>query len=153
MTIATDNDRESFRNTKRWYAKHPELGMPGIISTEPFVSHEQFELERKLLWPRVWLMVGRAEQIANPGDYFVKEIPSNDVSLIVVRGRDNTIRTFHNVCPHRGSQLCFNNDGTGGNARSGFACPYHGFSFGLDGKLFFVPDEANFYNLDRKSVV
>jgi phenylpropionate dioxygenase-like ring-hydroxylating dioxygenase large terminal subunit len=149
MTSATENDQESFRMTKRWYAKHPELGTPGVISTEPFVSEQQFELERKLLWPNVWLMVGRAEQIAKPGDFFVKEIPSNNVSLIVVRGRDNVIRSFHNVCPHRGSQLCFNKTGS---SAGGFACPYHGFSFSLDGKLTFVPDEANFYNLDKSKL-
>jgi phenylpropionate dioxygenase-like ring-hydroxylating dioxygenase large terminal subunit len=142
---------ESFLNTKRWFRKHPELGQPGIISTDLFVSDEQFELERKLLWPHVWIMVGRTEMIAKPGNYFVKEIPSNDVSLIVVRGRDGAIRTFHNVCPHRGSQLCFNDSGTGATTGA-FVCPYHGFSFSLDGRLRFVPDEDNFYNLNKEKM-
>jgi phenylpropionate dioxygenase-like ring-hydroxylating dioxygenase large terminal subunit len=151
MTSAPENDQDSFRMTKRWYPKHPELGEPGVMGTEPFVSERQFELERKLLWPNVWLMVGRTEQIAKPGDYFVKEIPPANASLIVVRGRDGVIRTFHNVCPHRGSQLCFDKSGTGGSLGA-FACPYHGFTFGLDGKLRFVPDEANFYNLDKEKL-
>lgn len=144
----TESEHELFRMTKRWYAKHPELGPPGVISTDVFVSEHQFELERKLLWPNVWIMVGRAEEIAKPGDYFIKEIPSNNVSLIVVRARDGVIRAFHNVCPHRGSQLCFNKSGSGGSTAA-FDCPYHGFTYSLDGKLKYVPDEANFYNLDK----
>jgi phenylpropionate dioxygenase-like ring-hydroxylating dioxygenase large terminal subunit len=135
---------ESFRDTKRWFRKHPELG-PAGISTDAFWSQEQFDLERERLWPHVWLMVGRAEEIPAIGDFLVKDIPSNSVSLLVVRGRDGTIRAFHNVCPHRGTQLCWGKHGS----VAAFTCPYHGFTFNLEGRLTFVPDEANFYDLDK----
>jgi phenylpropionate dioxygenase-like ring-hydroxylating dioxygenase large terminal subunit len=141
------DDADSYRRTKRFFPKHPEIG-PAGMSAEPFRSQEQFELERDLLWPRTWLMVGRAEEIPKPGSYFVKEIPTNSVSLIVIRGRDGKIRSFHNVCPHRGSQLCWDQHGS----VAGLTCPYHGFSFNLEGQLTFVPDEANFYDLDKSKM-
>ena len=78
----------------------------------------------------------------------MKDIPSNSVSLLVVRSRDGQIRTFHNVCPHRGTQLCWGKSGS----VAAFNCPYHGFSFNLEGKLTFVPDEANFYDLDKSQM-
>lgn len=118
------------------------------MPVEPFISEEQFALERDLLWPHVWLMVGRTEEIPEPGDYLVKEIPTNHVSLIVVRGRDGVVRAFHNTCSHRGSQICWEKSGQTGSTTA-FRCPYHGFTFGLEGKLQFVPDEDNFYALDR----
>ena len=138
---------ESFRDTKRWFRKHPELG-PAGISTEAFWSQEQFDLERERLWPHVWLMVGRAEEIPGVGDFLIKDIPSNSVSLVVVRGRDGKIRAFHNVCPHRGTQLCWGKHGS----VAAFTCPYHGFTFNLEGRLTFVPDEANFYDLDKSQL-
>jgi phenylpropionate dioxygenase-like ring-hydroxylating dioxygenase large terminal subunit len=118
------------------------------VPVELFVSEEYCARERTLLWPHVWLMVGRVEDIAKPGDYLIKEIPLNRVFLIVVRGRDDVVRTFHNVCPHRGSQLLWECNGSTGKTNA-FRCPYHAFTFDLTGKLKWVPDDANFYELDR----
>ena len=148
MCPADDVEAESFLSTKRWFPKHPELGPPNQMPMEPFVSEEQFALEREHLWPHVWLMVGRVEEIAEPGDYLIKEIPTNHVSLIVVRGRDGVIRAFHNICSHRGAPVCWEKSG-GTGTTAAFRCPYHGFTFGLEGKLQFVPDEENFYDLDK----
>jgi phenylpropionate dioxygenase-like ring-hydroxylating dioxygenase large terminal subunit len=147
MSAEAVDEPESFRETKRWFRKYPELG-PAGISTEAFHTQEQFELERDRLWPHVWLMVGRSEEIPGVGDYLVKDIPTNSVSLLVVRSRDGQIRTFHNVCPHRGTQLCWGKSGS----VAAFNCPYHGFSFNLEGRLTFVPDEANFYDLDKSQM-
>ena len=145
------DDPDSFEHTKRWYPRHPELGPPGFIEAAPFVSEDQYARELELLWPRVWLMMCRVEEIPEPGDYLVKEIPANKVSLIVVRGKDDKIRSFHNVCPHRGSQLCFEKSGGVGSTIS-FSCPYHGFNYDLKGQLTFVPDEGNFYDLDKRKI-
>jgi len=146
MSTVPAAESDSYRETKRWFKKYPELGVPGI-PVDPFISEEQFARERQLLWPHVWLMVGRAEHIPEPGDYFTKAIPPANASLIVVRGRDQVIRAFHNVCSHRGSQLCWESGFRGHTAA--FKCPYHGFTFDLEGHLRFVPDEANFYGLDK----
>ena len=141
-------DADSYLSTKRWFARYPGLGAPGI-PVEPFISDEHFHLERQRLWPNVWLMTGRAEHIPEPGDYFIKDIPPLNASLIVVRGRDRVVRGFHNVCPHRGSQLCWEKSGTRGSTTA-FKCPYHGFTFDLEGILRFVPDEENFYGLEKQ---
>jgi len=137
-------DPDSYRNHKRWFPKHPEIG-PAGVDAEPFHSKEQYDLEVQKLWPHVWLMVGRAEEIPAVGDYLVKQIPTTQMAVIVVRGRDGVIRAFHNVCPHRGSQICWEDKGS----VAAFTCPYHAFTFNLEGKLTFVPDEANFYDLDK----
>jgi len=147
MPVSQAADADSYLSTKRWFAKYPGLGAPGVPA-EPFISEEQFSLERQRLWPNVWLMVGRTEHIPKPGDYFIKEIPPLNASLIVVRGRDRVVRAFHNVCSHRGSQLCWERSGTRGSTTS-FKCPYHGFTYDLEGKLRFVPDEENFYGLEK----
>src|SRR2546430_10054876 len=55
-----------------------------IFPVEPFTSEDQFARERQRLWPRVWLMVGRAEHIPEPGDYFTKAIPPANASLIEI---------------------------------------------------------------------
>jgi phenylpropionate dioxygenase-like ring-hydroxylating dioxygenase large terminal subunit len=150
MATAQNDEAESYLTTKRWFAKHPDLGPPGI-PVAPFISEEQFALEKRRLWPRVWLMVGRVERIPKPGDYFIKEIPPADASLIVVRGRDRIIRAFHNVCAHRGSKISWEPSGACGFTTA-FKCPYHGFTYDLEGKLKFVPDEENFYNLDKSKM-
>jgi phenylpropionate dioxygenase-like ring-hydroxylating dioxygenase large terminal subunit len=150
MATAQNDEPESYLTTKRWFAKHPDLGPPGI-PVAPFISEEQFALEKRRLWPRVWLMVGRVERIPKPGDYFIKEIPPADASLIVVRGRDRIIRAFHNVCAHRGSKISWEPSGACGFTTA-FKCPYHGFTYDLEGKLKFVPDEENFYNLDKSKM-
>lgn len=150
MSAAQNEEAESYLSTKRWFAKYPKLGSPGI-PVEPFISEEQFVLEKRRLWPHVWLMVGRIEQIPKPGDYFIKEIAPLDASLIVVRGRDRTVRALHNVCAHRGSKICWEPSGARGTTTA-FKCPYHGFTYDLDGKLKFVPDEENFYDLDKTKV-
>jgi len=81
------------------------------------------------VWRRGWLFAGHTCQIQEPGDYFTFEI-DND-SLIVVRGDDGSINTFHNLCRHRGTLLCDQASGTVGR----FVCPYHQWTYARDGSL------------------
>lgn len=146
------SDRTEFPYaTKRWFPKHPELGAPGKIPVELFFSEEQHARERERLWPHVWLLAGRVEEIADVGDYLIRDVPICNASILVVRGRDKVIRAFHNVCPHRGAQICWQNSGETGTTAT-FRCPYHGFTFNLEGQLTFVPDEENFYDLDKATM-
>ena len=146
-SISTEGP-DSWRSTKRWYRKYPDLQPPGQVPVEPFVSKEQYALERQELWPHVWLMACRVEEVAKPGDYLIKDIPPLGISLIVVRGKDGAVRTFYNVCPHRGSKICWQESGSRDSATA-FRCPYHDFTYDLDGRLIYVPDEENFYDLDK----
>ncbi|MFP6681410.1 MAG: hypothetical protein VCB07_04355, partial [Gammaproteobacteria bacterium] len=78
---------------KMWTLDYPELGTDPV-STEPLVSPEYFERERDTVFRRSWLNVGREGQIPNPGDYFVQEVAACNTSVILVRGKDGTIRGF-----------------------------------------------------------
>ncbi len=114
------------------------------VPIEPCVSPTSFEQERERLFRRVWLNIGRVEAIPNAGDYFVKELTICRTSVLVVRSTDGRIRAFHNMCSHRGSKLAWDTHGT---CRR-LTCKFHGWSYSLDGRLRFVPDEDRFFDLD-----
>lgn len=128
----------------KWHDLYPELGT-GPISLAPYVSRAYFEKERDQLFRKLWLNVGRVEQIPAAGDYFVKELRLLETSIIIVRDRDNGIRAFHNMCSHRGNQLVWD---TRGRSRR-FVCKFHGWAYGLDGALRGVTDERNYFDLER----
>jgi phenylpropionate dioxygenase-like ring-hydroxylating dioxygenase large terminal subunit len=130
--------------TKRWFKQYPALSTEPL-PLEPYLSEKQFALERERIWPHVWLMVGRVEEIKEPGQYFVKDIPVCNTSLLIVRGCDGVIRAFHNVCSHRGNQVCWDASGS----TNSFTCRFHGFTYDLAGNLKAVPDEQMFFNLNK----
>jgi len=92
-------------NGKTWHAQYPELGT-GPVPIEPYISQEYFDLERERIFRKVWLNVGREEEIPKPGDYLVKDLPVCGASILLVRGKDGRIRAFHNVCSHRSNSWC-----------------------------------------------
>lgn len=104
------------------------------LDRECFVSHEVYALEHERIFFRTWLLAGHVSQLENAGDYFLYELENE--SVIVLRDQAGAIRAFHNHCRHRGSRLCREKQGTIGNA---LVCPYHAWSYGLDGKLRNVP--------------
>jgi phenylpropionate dioxygenase-like ring-hydroxylating dioxygenase large terminal subunit len=101
------------------------------VSTDRYYSPDHHGRERERLWMRVWQVAGRADDIAEAGDWM--EYRLFDQSYVLVRGREGIIRGFVNSCRHRGNALC---EGKGRAAR--FTCPYHNWSYGLDGKLLAV---------------
>ncbi|GAA0954982.1 aromatic ring-hydroxylating dioxygenase subunit alpha [Actinocorallia libanotica] len=133
-----------------WTEHYPELGT-APVSFEDSVSPEFFELEREAIFKRAWLNVGRVEQLPRKGSYFTKEIEVAGTSLVVVRGLDGRIRAFHNVCRHRGNKLVWNGfprEETSGTCRQ-FTCKYHGWRYDLQGRLNFVQQEGEFFDLDK----
>jgi phenylpropionate dioxygenase-like ring-hydroxylating dioxygenase large terminal subunit len=99
------------------------------VSTDRYTSREIAERERELIWNRVWQVVGREDELPETGDW--KQYRLFDQSYLVVRGSDGEIRGFVNACTHRGNALCKENKGR--SAR--LTCPYHLWSFALDGNL------------------
>jgi phenylpropionate dioxygenase-like ring-hydroxylating dioxygenase large terminal subunit len=87
--------------------------------------------EREHLWMRVWQIAGRADEIPEAGDWKVHTL--FDQSYVLVRQKDGTVRGFVNACRHRGNAFC---EGSGHSAR--FTCPYHNWSYGLDGQCLSV---------------
>ena len=135
-----------------WTESYPELGT-APVSYEDSISPEHFELERKAIFGRTWLNVGRVEQIPKTGNYFTKEIAAARTSVIVVRGADGEVRAFHNVCRHRGNKLVWSDypgEEVAGTCRQ-FTCKYHGWRYALDGALTFVQQESEFFDLDKDS--
>lgn len=98
-----------------------------------FVSPEVFANEQHKIFAEGWLLVGHQSQIANTGDYIVQRV--NGESLIVVRDKSGKIHGFFNVCRHRGSRLI---EDDGGN-RTAIQCPYHAWTYALDGRLMGAP--------------
>ena len=129
-----------------WHEKYNFDTSP--IPIEPYISEEYFKLEQERVFRKVWLNVGRIEQIPNPGDYFVKDLPMCRTSLIVTRDKKGQVRAFHNMCAHRGNKVVWNSGGSCQN----FTCKFHGWSYGLDGTLKFVPDEESFFDLKKEQL-
>src|SRR6266404_5198316 len=98
-----------------------------------FIATELFAAEQKNIFSKEWLLVGHQSQIAKPGDYFVIEVAGE--SLIVIRDSKFEIRAFYNVCRHRGTRLKENACGHS----STIQCPYHAWTYGLDGRLVGAP--------------
>ncbi|CAA9563002.1 MAG: Carnitine monooxygenase, oxygenase component CntA [uncultured Thermomicrobiales bacterium] len=111
--------------------------LPAAWYTEP----AWFAREQEQIFRRTWQYVGLAEQVAKPGDFFTAQVGT--VPIIVTRDETGTVRAFVNVCRHRGSILVAEECGHG----KIFQCPYHAWTYGLDGALRAAPgmrEEASF---------
>ena len=88
-----------------------------------------FDLEKNHIFYDSWIFIGHESQIKNKGDYFVYKLL--DEEIIVLRNKENEVKAFFNVCRHRGSRICLEESGN----TSRFSCPYHSWTYNLDGKL------------------
>ena len=95
--------------TGHWTDAYPDLGR-GPVSLEDCVSPEFYEKEREHIFKKTWLYVGRAERVPHKGSYFTRELKFLNTSIIIVRGKDEVIRAFHNICPHRGNKMLWEDD-------------------------------------------
>ena len=100
-----------------------------------------FRAEQEAVFRRSWLLIGHAAQLRRPGDYVSQTIAGEP--LAVVRGEDGELRAFSNVCRHRGARVL---DGAGTCGKA-LRCPYHGWTYGLDGRLLGVPERSGFARL------
>ena len=133
-----------------WTQHYPELGTEPV-SYEDSISPEFYEIERKAVFKRAWLNVGRVEQIPRKGSYFTKELKVANTSIIVVRTTAGEVKAYHNICRHRGNKLVWNDmplEETSGICRQ-FTCKYHAWRYDLDGNLTFVQQEEEFFDLDK----
>lgn len=100
------------------------------IPTSRYIAPEFVAQERDSIWTKVWQVVGRVDELTNAGEW--KQYQIFDQSYLVVRGKEGAIRGFVNACRHRGNVLCRD---ARGNAKRGFLCQYHLWSYDLDGRL------------------
>jgi nitrite reductase/ring-hydroxylating ferredoxin subunit len=111
---------------------------PDRARPQRYYDAEFFELEVERLWSRTWQMACRLEEIPQPGDFVEYEIL--DQSVIVVRSGASEVRAFHNSCRHRGVRFARGR----GQCATGFNCPFHGWSYGLDGANIAVTRRRSF---------
>jgi phenylpropionate dioxygenase-like ring-hydroxylating dioxygenase large terminal subunit len=108
---------------------------PMGITTDRYSSREIADRERELIWMRVWQVAGRVDEIPEPGDWL--EYRLFDQSYVIVRGKEGKIRGFVNACRHRGNKIFAQRSGTCVTAGR-IVCPYHMWSYDLDGRLWRV---------------
>ena len=108
------------------------------VPTHRYFSKEAHDLEVEQLWKRVWQMACHESDIPNVGDTHVYDIAS--LSFIVVRVSEDEVKAFPNACLHRGRALCDNHR----KELKVFRCPFHGWSWHLDGKLKEIPAHWDF---------
>lgn len=123
----------------------PDIMETGRVDLGVYCSEERFEAEKDV-FGRVWLNVAEAAEIPNPDDWVVRDVAVRSASIVIVRGKDNVIRAFHNICSHRGMKLVWDDKGRGGK----FSCPYHAWTYNATGELTNIPDEACFPHVDKK---
>lgn len=105
---------------------------------------DYFRREIDGIFRHAWLPVANVSDLDKPNAYVATDLPTLDVSLLVMRGADGTIRAFHNACTHRGNRLA--QPGTSG-CKAALTCPFHGWSFATDGRLIGVTDKTQFPEL------
>ncbi|MGR8949801.1 MAG: aromatic ring-hydroxylating oxygenase subunit alpha [Gammaproteobacteria bacterium] len=130
--------------------RYPELGT-GPIDVKPLIDEDLFKLERDRIFKSTWLLIAREEELAEPGDYKVRDLAVANTSIIVVRDKSGQINAFHNICTHRGNKLISEHgDQCLGRARNNsLTCRFHAWTFATTGRLHGVPRIDNFANFDR----
>jgi phenylpropionate dioxygenase-like ring-hydroxylating dioxygenase large terminal subunit len=107
-----------------------------------YVDPEFLALEQRHLWSTSWLYACHMDELPKPGSYVFTRASGSPI--LVVRGKDDGVRAFYNTCRHRGAALV--KDGAG--CVDGFSCPYHGWTYALDGRLVSLRDKRDFVGLD-----
>lgn len=120
--------------------------MAGAVYENPVADYtcpDQAAAEARTLFRRRPIVLGLSADLPEPGDYVTCD--GTGVPVLAVRGRDGEVRAFANVCRHRGARIA---EGRG-HVRRAFTCPYHGWSYGLDGALAGQPEPEGFEDVDR----
>src|SRR5438067_12910566 len=116
--------------------------LPGRYYTAP----EAFAAEQDRIFLRNWICVGRDAALADPGDYMLAEIAGE--SIIVLRHQSGDRRAYYNVCRHRGTRLC---EAPRGRLSETIQCPYHAWTYSLDGRLIGAPHMHEVEGFDKKA--
>ena len=128
------------------FIKPTEIPIEGAhtLPREYFTSPDILAQEMERIFFRRWICVGREDRIPNPGDYFLQEIGKE--SVIVLRDRAGGYRAYYNVCRHRGTRLCEEHTGRFSET---IQCPYHAWTYALDGRLIGAPSTGDIEGFDK----
>ena len=122
----------------------PPRGFPALpdIPAGRYTDPRFFQLEMAHLWRKSWLLAAHSDELPAPGSYMTWDLAGEPV--VLVRGEDAVVRAFFNTCRHRGAPVAMAAHGSGRR----LTCPYHGWSYALDGRLLGVRDAQDFTDLD-----
>jgi phenylpropionate dioxygenase-like ring-hydroxylating dioxygenase large terminal subunit len=123
----------------------PPASIPRALDAVLYTDPAVFERERTSLMMRTWQFAGHASLIESQGDYFTFEVAGQ--SLFCIRGRDGTVRSFYNVCQHRAHELV-----SGEGSCKVIICPYHAWTYELDGALRGGPNTRAVMGFDKKEI-
>ena len=115
-----------------------DLAPEGRVSKRVYTDSDVFRAEMDRIYGRTWLFVAHESQIRDPGDFVTAHI--GDRPVIVARHADGRVHVFANRCTHRGMRVCAARRGS----KRQFICPYHGWTFGTDGRLVAIPRERGY---------
>jgi phenylpropionate dioxygenase-like ring-hydroxylating dioxygenase large terminal subunit len=142
------NEMKPAAADKPAYAHARSMGLANDrAAAADYASPAFFERERELVFRRSWVIVGRVEEVAAPGDYITRRIPTFNAAVVISRDKEGIVRAFHNSCSHRGVALVCEEKGRALTHR----CPYHGWVYGADGSLRAIPSEQDFPHVDKAS--
>lgn len=127
------------------YNPNVPLGEALTIPAAWYTDQDLHDLEQAAVFAKSWQLAGRLDQVAEPGQFLTTEIAGEPV--VIVRGEDAILRAFFNVCRHHAAAVMTEPAGTARQLR----CPYHGWTYSLEGKLKGTPDFAGVCNFDRET--
>src|ERR1700736_326299 len=136
----------------------PIGGLEQTLPSNWYYRDDIYALEKERIFCREWLCVAREEELPAPGDFRVLDVVGE--SIILVRNRQGALRAFYNVCRHRGSRLCRTDEAApagmavrgGVIAARSILCPYHQWSYDLDGHLLAAPHMSDVPGFDKSAI-
>ena len=121
------------------------LDRASTIPSSWYTNKDFYELELKTVFSRSWQLAARADHVSEPGRYVTSDIAGEPI--VIVRGNDQVLRGFFNVCRHHAAAVMTEPEGRAAQLR----CPYHGWTYSLEGELKGTPDFSGVCNFDRAS--
>ena len=130
---ATDRPRTDWTNNDAWRGTRADLHKATGLNPDCYAGEEFFALEQVRVFERAWVIVGTSPEVAEPGRLLVRRVGRR--SILISRDNEGVLRGFYNTCRHRGTELAEADCDVAGTIR----CPYHRWSYGLDGVLKATP--------------
>lgn len=134
----------------RWATQYPWLGTAPVPS-KPCISADVYAQEVERVFKQTWLCLGRVEELPEAGSYKLKQLHFAGAGVLLIRGQDDVIRAFHNVCSHRGNTVVVpEGDWDQFGKKSMFSCRFHAWSYNDRGELVGVQNQDCFHSCFRK---
>jgi len=138
-------DTLNLNQTVNRYDPSARIEAAFTIPAQWYTERQVYDLETRTVLANSWQIVGRADQVREPGQYATAEIAGEPI--VIVRGADHVLRGFFNVCRHHAAAVMTEPEGKAGQLR----CPYHGWTYSLEGELKGTPDFAGVCHFDRSA--